>query len=135
MRVPLLLSQPQHFQCAFERDQVHVYDCRSLLNLFRHRTGPAHKLGLCELIRLHNPLYETGVQVDNEHSEKGHLLACVFEDDPWVIRLTAEAVGGHHHSQVVDVHLSDGHVGRLRKHLECVEEENEQRVKRPQMNL
>ena len=66
---------------------------------------------------LHHTLDEAGVQVDDEHPEEGHLLARVLEYNAWVVRLAPQAVGRHHHGQVVDVHLGDGHVGGLSKHL------------------
>lgn len=66
---------------------------------------------------LHNALNETGVQVNDEHAQERHLLACVLKDDSWVIRLAAEAVGGHHHGKVIDIHLSNRHISRLSKHL------------------
>lgn len=72
---------------------------------------------------LHLPLHETGVQVNNEHSQEGHLFARVLEDDPRVVGLTAEAVGGHHHGQVVHVHLGDRHIGGLSKHLGIIRAE------------
>lgn len=66
---------------------------------------------------LHHPFNETRLQVNNQHSQEGHLLARVLEDDPRVVGLAAEAVGRHHHGQVVHVHLGHGHVGRLSEHL------------------
>ena len=55
--------------------------------------------------------------MDDEHPQEGHLLASVLEDNAWVVRLAPQAVGRHHHGQVVDVHLGDGHVGGLSEHL------------------
>ena len=56
--------------------------------------------------------------MDDEHPQEGHLLAGVLKDDPRVIGLTSKAVGGHHHGQVVHVHLGYSHVGWLREYLE-----------------
>lgn len=56
--------------------------------------------------------------MNNEHPQEGHLLACVLKDDSWVIRLASEAVGGHHHGQVVHIHLGYSNVGWLSKHLQ-----------------
>lgn len=55
-----------------------------------------------------------------EHSQEGHLLARVLKDDPWIIRLASKAVGGHHHRQVVYIHLGHSHIGRLGKYLEVI---------------
>lgn len=66
---------------------------------------------------LHHPLNETGVQVNNEHPQEGHLLAGVLKDDPRVVGLAPQAVGGHHHGQVVHIHLGYGHIGWLSKYL------------------
>lgn len=70
--------------------------------------------GPCDL---HHPFDETGIQVNDEHSQEGHLLARVLKDDARVVRLAAQAVWSHHHGQVVHVHLGYGHIGRLCKHL------------------
>lgn len=70
---------------------------------------------------LHHPFNETSVQVNYEHSQEGHLLARVFKDDPWVIRLTSEAVRGHHHGEVIHIHLGYSYVGWLCEHLEVNE--------------
>lgn len=75
------------------------------------------KCALGEIQCLHHPLDETGVQVNDEHSQEGHLFTCVLEDDPRVVRMASEAVGSHHHGQVVHVHLGYGDVGRLGKYL------------------
>lgn len=64
----------------------------------------------------------------NEHSQKGHLLSRVLEDDAWVIRLTAQAVGCHHHGQVADVHFGYGYVGWLHEHLSGGEQSRERRA-------
>lgn len=53
-----------------------------------------------------------------EHSQEGHLLASVLKDDPWIIRLASKAVGGHHHSQIVHIHLGYSHIGWLGKYLQ-----------------
>lgn len=55
-----------------------------------------------------------------EHSQEGHLLACVLKDDPRIVRLAPKAVGGHHHSQVVYIHLGHSHVRWLREYLEVM---------------
>ena len=60
--------------------------------------------------------------MDDEHPQEGHLLACVLEDDAWIIRLAPKAVRSHHHGQVVDVHLGDGHVGGLSENLGATRE-------------
>ena len=75
---------------------------------------------LCGSQCLHHALDEAGLQVDDQHPQEGHLLARVLEDDPRVVGLAAEAVGRHHHGQVVHVHLGDRHVGRLSEHLETI---------------
>lgn len=72
---------------------------------------------------LHHPFDETGVQVNDEHSQEGHLLARVLEDDARVVGLASEAVRSHHHGQVVHIHLGDGDVGWLSKYLEIIIEE------------
>lgn len=74
--------------------------------------------GLSRLQCLHNPFNETGVQVDDEHPQEGHLLAGVLKDDPRIVGLTSKAVGGHHHGQVVHIHLGYSHVGWLSEYLE-----------------
>lgn len=53
----------------------------------------------------------------NEHSKEGHLLSCILKDDARIIRLAAQTVGCHHHSQVADVHFGDGYIGWLHEHL------------------
>lgn len=55
-----------------------------------------------------------------EHSQEGHLLACVLKDDPWIVRMASKAVGGHYHSQVVHIHLGHSHIRWLGKHLEVM---------------
>lgn len=56
------------------------------------------------------PFDEAGVQVHYQHAKKGHFLACVLKDNARVVRLTAQAVRGHHHGQVVHVHLRSAHI-------------------------
>lgn len=58
-------------------------------------------------INLNNALYEACVQMNNEHSQERHLLACVLEYDTRVVRLAPEAIRSHHHSEVVYIHFSD----------------------------
>lgn len=69
---------------------------------------------------LHHAFDEAGVQMNYEHSQEGHLLACVLKDDPRIVRLASKAVGGHHHSQVVYIHLGHSHVRWLREYLEVM---------------
>lgn len=66
---------------------------------------------------LHHSFHVTGVQVNDEHSQEGHLFARVLKNNARVVRLAPEAVGGHHHGQVVHIHLGDRYVGWLSKHL------------------
>lgn len=82
---------------------------------------------LCALQPLHHPFNETGVQVNDEHSQEGHLLAGVLEDDPWVVGLASEAVGSHHHGQVVHIHLGNCDIGWLSKYLEIKVKEGEEK--------
>lgn len=60
---------------------------------------------------------EAGVQVHDEYAEEGHLLARVLEDDARVVGLAAQAVGSHHHGQVIYIHLGLTHIHRLGKDL------------------
>lgn len=94
-----------------------MHDCKCVTGdaggLIQPRQG-----GLCSLERLHHPFYETGVQVNDEHSQEGHLLSRVLEDDPRIVGLAPKAVGGHHHGQVVHIHLGYSHVGWLSEYLE-----------------
>lgn len=84
--------------------------------------------GLSRLQCLHNPFNETGVQVDDEHPQEGHLLAGVLKDHPGVVGLAAQTVGSHDHGQVVHIHLGDGHVGRLGKYLHTQQVYHEHQV-------
>ena len=68
----------------------------------------------------HHSFDEAGLQMHDEHPQEGHLLARVLEDDPRVVRLAAQAVGRHHHGQVVHIHFSYRHVGWLSENLERI---------------
>lgn len=70
--------------------------------------------------QLKNSVHETSIKVLNKHTDKTHFFAGVLKDDTWVIRQTAQAVGGHHHRQVTHIHFCNGHIGRLSKHLKKV---------------
>lgn len=82
--------------------------------------GFSTRSGLCGLHRLHYPFNETCVQVNDEHSQEGHLLASVLEDDPRIVGLASKTVGGHHHGQIVHIHLGYGHIGWLSEYLEII---------------
>lgn len=72
---------------------------------------------------LHHAFDEARVQMNYEHSQEGHLLASVLKDDPWIIGLASKAVGGHHHSQIVHIHLGYSHIGWLGKYLQVMEKD------------
>ena len=55
------------------------------------------------------------VEVLDEGPDEAHLLASVFEYHLRVARQTTEAVGSHHHREVVGIHLGDGRVLQTRK--------------------
>lgn len=76
--------------------------------------------GLCGVRCLNHPFNETCVQVNDEHTQEGHLLAGVLKDDPRIVRLAAKTVGGHHHGEVVDIHLGYGHIGWLSEYLQII---------------
>jgi len=56
------------------------------------------------------PFDEARVQVHYQHAKKGHFFARVLKDNARVVRLAAQAVGGHHHGQVIHVHLRSAHI-------------------------
>lgn len=74
---------------------------------------------------LHHAFDEASVQMNYKHSQEGHLLASVLKDDPWIIGLASKAVGGHHHSQVVYIHLGYSHIRRLGKYLEVMKRQSD----------
>ncbi len=63
-------------------------------------------------------LHEGRVEVLNEGAHEGHFLARVLEDDARILGLAAQAVGRHHHRQVVHVHFRDDSVFVSSKYLE-----------------
>lgn len=53
-----------------------------------------------------------------KHSQESHLLASVLKDDPWIVGLASKTVGGHHHCQIVYIHLGYSHIRWLGKYLQ-----------------
>lgn len=56
------------------------------------------------------PFDEACVQVHYKHAEKRHFFARVLKDNARVVGLAAQAVGGHHHGQVIHIHLCSAHI-------------------------
>lgn len=55
--------------------------------------------------RLDDAFHERRVQVLDQRTDEGHLLASVVEDDVGIGRGAAETVGRHDHGQITGVHL------------------------------
>lgn len=56
--------------------------------------------------------------MNDEQAEKGHLFPGVLKDDSRIIRLTAQAVGRHHHGQIIHIHLSPTNIHWLSENLD-----------------
>lgn len=80
-------------------------------------------------------LHEGAVVVLDEGADVAHLLAGVLEDDARIVGLAPQAVGRHHHRQVVGVHLRLGRVLRLGEDLSRMEKRHTVSLERALLGL
>lgn len=64
-----------------------------------------------------NAVHEAGLKWRDKSPHEGHFFTSIIEDDFRVVRFTPQAVGSHHHGQVISVHFSDQYVLGRHKHL------------------
>lgn len=70
------------------------------------------------IIRSQQVAHVRRVEVGDESLEEGHLFVCVFQNNAWVGRRAAQAIGREHHRQVRRVHLGLAHHLRRRELLQ-----------------
>lgn len=88
------------------RTMEETYMERRRLNLATSQSNVLH----CGANGSNQPFDEARVQVYYQHAEKRHFFACVLKDNARVVGLAAQTVGGHHHGQVIHIHLCSAHI-------------------------